>query len=227
MKGEKLKKIAGILIILGLPAIFLLVFATAKHHFQKMPIFGPRHYSAEIQDTVYHTIPNFKLVDQEGDSIGVDAFEGKIAIVDFFFTSCRTICPVMNRNMHNVQRKLDDPSYTDISLFSFTVDPENDTPEVLKEYGSDAGADFNKWTFITGPKGIIYELGSKSFFLAAAEDVLAPGGFLHSEKLVLLDRKQRIRGYYDGTVTEDIEKLIDDVKMLLKEEKIEARDAGE
>lgn len=227
MNKRKIKKVAGILSILGLPAFFLIVFSTAKHHFAELPKFGPRYYDAQLGDTVFHQIPNFELVDHNGDSVDNQILDGKIAVVDFFFTSCRSICPVMNRNMHNIQRKITDPGFTDVGLFSFTVDPETDTPEVLKQYGKDAGADFGNWTFITGGKGSLYELGSRGFFLAAAEDVMAPGGFLHSEKLVLLDRERHIRGFYDGTVTEEVEKLVDDLKMLLKEEKIKKRDAKE
>jgi protein SCO1/2 len=148
--------------------------------------------------------------------------QGKVLVVDFFFTRCTTICPKMSVQMQQLQLKLNDDAYDDVVFLSHTVDPEHDTPEVLNAYARKLQADTARWKFLTGNKADIYLQGSDGYYLAAREDVLAEGGFLHSEKFVLVDKQRHIRGYYDGTTAEGMNALAADLKMLLKEERIKA-----
>lgn len=231
--APKYLKIAGLVSLLILPAIFLLIFSTARHNFTKLPVYGnkeavTRQLSGKtVTDTLYHTIPPFSLTSQDNRTITEKDLQGRIYVADFFFTTCGTICPKMTKQMVRLNWKLKDHAFSDVMLVSHTVDPETDTPAVLKKYAASHEADEKRWIFLTGDKQQIYELGVNGYLISASEDVLAPGGFLHSEKFVLVDKKGRIRGFYDGTSTEEVDKLADDIKLLLKEEKIEARDLKE
>jgi protein SCO1/2 len=151
--------------------------------------------------------------------------EGKILVVDFFFTRCTTICPKMGVQMQQLQLKLNDEAFDDVVFLSHTVDPEHDTPDVLHDHARKLQADTARWKFLTGNKADIYLQGSEGYYLAAKEDVMAEGGFLHSEKFVLVDKDRHIRGYYDGTTAEGMNALAADLKMLLKEERIKAAEA--
>ena len=145
-------------------------------------------------------------------------YEGKIIVADFFFTTCPTICPIMTKQMTRLQWLLEDNSYDDVHFLSYTVNPEHDTAEVLKDYADEQGADLSSWTFITGDQEEIFELGFEGYLLSTQEDELAPGGFLHSSMFVLLDRDRHIRGFYDGTSTKEVDDLVTDIKMLKKQE---------
>lgn len=218
-------KIAGLLSLLILPAIFLLIFSTARHNFVKLPFYGEK-IPLQGKDTLYHTIPAWSFVNQNGKTVTDQDYKGKIYIADFFFTSCGTICPKMTKQMVRLQWKMKDEAYKDVRLLSHTVDPENDTPERLLRYAEKHNANLGRWDFVTGDKRALYEIGVNGYLLSTREDALAEGGFLHSEKFVLVDRKGRIRGFYDGTSTEDVDRAADEVKLLLKEEKVEAAEAA-
>ncbi|MEO8589942.1 MAG: SCO family protein [Flavobacteriales bacterium] len=216
--------------VLGLFIFFSPLAGLVKHHFIYLPYFGPKELivvqrdGKPVVDTLYATVPPFSFIDRNGRVFTDKLVEGKILVVDFFFTRCTTICPRMSVQMQQLQLKLDDEAYKDIVFLSHTVDPEHDTPEVLDAYAHKLQADTSRWKFLTGNKTDIYLLGAEGYFLAAREDVLAPDGFLHSEKFVLVDKDRHIRGYYDGTTAEGMNALAADVKMLLKEEKIKAAD---
>jgi protein SCO1/2 len=208
--------------LLILPTFIYLFFTTGKHNFVHLPYVGPRE-AVEIVledgssriDTAYHTIPDFILTDQDGKPFYSDSLKGKIYVADFFFTRCPSICPSMQYSMLRLQKKFE--GLHDFHLVSFTVDPENDTPEALKAYAENLGADFSNWTF----------LAYKGYFINALEDPGAPGGFLHSEYFVLVDKKgnlrsgvdkeKRLRVVYDGTSDYEVNELIDDIKVLLAE----------
>ncbi|MES2628095.1 MAG: SCO family protein [Bacteroidota bacterium] len=194
----------------------------------KLPVFGEKTPvtrtvdGKEITDTLFHTIPAWSFTNQDGKTITDQDYKGKIYVADFFFTSCGSICPKMTRQFLRLQWKLRDDVFDDVLLLSHTVDPETDTPERLKKYGEKNEANFTKWNFVTGDKRAIYELGVNGYLVSTQEDALAPGGFLHSEKFVLVDREGRIRGFYDGTRTEEVDRCADEIKLLLKQEKIDA-----
>ncbi|MGB0881457.1 MAG: SCO family protein, partial [Vicingaceae bacterium] len=146
-----------------------------------------------------------------------DDLLGSIYIADFFFVTCPTICPKMTSNMGYIQKKFADKK--DLKFISITVNPEHDSVEVLKEYAQKVHADTKSWSFLTGDKDKIYDLAFNGFFVNAQKDEIAPGGFLHSQLLVLIDRKGRIRGYFDGTVYSEMKKdLTDAIDILYKED---------
>lgn len=213
----------GLLVLLlgVLPATFL-VFGLGKHEFRYLPYYGPREANAP-GDTTYFKVPPFSFVDMNGRPFTEADTKGRITVVDFFFTRCGTICPKMSGQMQQLQLKLDDPAYDDVMFLSHTVDPEHDTPEVLKAHARMLQADSARWKFLTGAKADIYLQGAEGYFLATREDVMAPGGFLHSNMFVLVDKDRHIRGFYDGTSTEEVNELLSDLKMLLKEEKVKAK----
>lgn len=220
--GKPLKFI-GLAVILFLPIIIFFLLSRGDHYFNNLPHFGIKIPSSiEINgvsepDTIYHEIPYWSFIDQEGEVVTQKDYDGKIYIASFIFTTCPTICPKMTVQMGLLQIKLDNAAFNEIGYVSYTVDPEHDTPEVLKAYGKEHDADFERWTFLTGEKQKIYKLGVNGYLVSTQEDALAEGGFLHSEKFILVDWDRHIRGFYDGTDVNDVSRLAEDVKILLKE----------
>jgi protein SCO1/2 len=209
------------LLLLIIPGLFLLVSCDSGK--KKLPILGERDWTTrivdgkEVVDTIYNTIPAFKFVNQNGDTITEKNTSGKIYIADFFFTTCPTICPVMKRQMVKVYQEFKDNP--DVMIISHTIDPDHDTPKVLNQFAADLGVSGNQWQFLTGPKEKIYEIGERSYMSAAREDSTAEGGFIHSGAFVLVDKEKHVRGMYDGTTEEGTERLISDIKTLLEEYK--------
>lgn len=168
-----------------------------------------------VIDTIYHTIPSFSFLNQDSLIITQDSFNEKIYVADFFFTSCPTICPIMKTQMLRVYEKFKEND--EVMLLSHSIDPQHDTVGVLKEFAQRLGVDSRKWHFVTGNKDDIYEIGEKSYMVAAQEDAEEPGGFIHSGAFILLDKQRRVRGFYDGTVEKEVDRLIKDIPILLKE----------
>ena len=180
----------------------------------RLPIFGEREVVGS--DTVYHTISDFKFIDQDSVEVTNETFRGKIYVADFFFTSCRTICPVMKAQMLRVHNAvLNDP---EVLILSHTIDPTYDTVGLLRDFAERLGVKSSKWHFVTGNKDSIYNIAQKSYFATAMEDKAEPDGFIHSGAFLLIDKKQRIRGKYDGTKEEDVNRLLADIKKLEKED---------
>lgn len=222
MNKQGLKRILIISVILLLPCIFFLWLITGKNHYKTIDIFGPKEVAITstngIPDTLYHTVGEFSLTDQFGQTVTDRNFDNKIYVVDFFFATCKTICPKMTLELTRVQEKFEqDP---DVLMISYTVNPEHDNAEVLNAYAKKYLAKQSKWFFVTGDKKQIYDLARNSYFITAMQGNGGPDDFIHSEKVVLIDKEKRIRGYYDGTVHEDISKLMDDIQVL----KLEYRD---
>lgn len=185
-----------------------------KQTSKKLPIYGERD-NDEKGDTIYHTVGNFSLKNQEGEIYSHNELEGKIYVANFFFTSCPSICPKMMTNMKKFANafKMDD----EVKIVSFTVDPETDTVEKLKKYADKNRINAKQWNLLTGDKETIYELGVYGYLLSAQEDALAPGGFLHSSQFILIDKEKRIRGIYEGTKVKEIDRMIEEAKILLNE----------
>jgi protein SCO1/2 len=162
-----------------------------------------------------HTISEFSLMDQEGKIMGTDQWKDRIVVANFFFTHCPSICPKMNANLKNVEIAFSEES--GILINSFTVDPERDSPRQLAAYAKRFSVNADKWKMFTGDKKEIYRLARKSFLLTAADGDGGPQDFIHSDKLVLIDKHRRIRGYYSGTETGEVEQLISDIKKLQHE----------
>lgn len=199
--------------------LVVLLSACTPSNNKKLPILGQHEYINRTEglkvftDTIFYSVPKFEFSNQNGDQIKKSDLNGKIIIADFFFTSCPTICPVMSRNMLEVTEEFKD--HKDVMMLSFSIDPIHDSIPVLKKYADKLQAP-SKWHFLTGDKNQIFNV-AKGFMVSAAEDANAPGGLVHSGAFIILDGKQRIRAYYDGTKTEDIPKVISDVKILLDE----------
>lgn len=209
---SRLLALLAILAVLVLPSVAYLLISTGKNDYQRLEIFGPKEASRIPGDTIYHTIAPFELVSSSGNPFGSDSLKNKIFVAEFFFATCQTICPKMSMQMKRVQEAyLDDK---EISLISITVNPEKDTVPALAEYAHKMGAIPGKWSFLTGQKRPIYDLARNSFFLAAMPGDGGPDDFIHSEKLVLVDKEMRIRGYYDGTDYADVNLLMDEIKVL-------------
>lgn len=189
---------------------------------RRLPLLGePSVVSKEVNgtyvaDTVYPRIPAFRFVDQMGDTITDKDFDGKIYVADFFFTTCPTICPVMKSQMLRVYEAYKDNDR--VQLLSHTIDPEHDSVAVLYDYAERLQVSANTWHFVTGVKDSIYAI-SEYYMVSAQDDPSAPGGYIHSGAFVLIDSQKHIRGYYDGTKPEEVDQLINDIPVLLDEEK--------
>lgn len=158
-----------------------------------------------------YTLRDFHLKNQDGQAVTVKDWNSKIVVVDFFFTHCTSICPKLTRSMKNVQAAY--ANKEDLLLNSFSVDPERDSVERLKAYARQFGINGN-WNLLTGSKAAIYTLARKSFSVVATEGNGGEEDFIHTEKLVLIDKQQRIRGYYNGTSDSDVQQLITDIQKL-------------
>jgi protein SCO1/2 len=195
-------------------AFCFLLSACTSNKETPLPIFGERE--VEGADTLYHTISDFKFVDQDSAEITNDTFKDKIYVADFFFTSCRTICPIMKTQMLRVYERIEnDPN---VLLLSHTIDPEYDTVGLLHDFAERLGVKSNKWHFVTGNKEDIYKIAQTSYFATAMEDKSDPDGFIHSGAFLLIDKQRRIRGKYDGTKEEDVNRLLEDIEKLKKED---------
>ena len=196
------------------PLFFLLIGCISSPELP-LPIYGAKEFDSSIDDdTIYHTIPNWSFTNQYGEQINSSNYEGEIHLVYFFFSHCPTICPAMTMNMVKVQQQLD---ISNVKFVSFTVDPIKDSSERLLWYQDAYGINGENWNLLTGNQNRIYELGIDGFLVPNQEDALAPGGFLHSEMIILVDTKGRIRGYYDGTDEDQIPIILNHIQRLKQE----------
>ncbi|WP_461790697.1 SCO family protein [Pedobacter sp.] len=203
-----------------IPVLAALLFSCTQD--KKLPIYGDKEAKItkdadgnEKIDTVYKTIPNFKFLNQDSVYINQDTFKDKIYVADFFFTSCSTICPIMHRNMKTIFDKYN--GNKDVMFLSHTIDFKYDKPSVLKRYAQKLGVDVPQWQFVWGDKKEVYGLAEKDYLVAVQEDSAATDGYVHQGWLVLIDKQKRIRGAYDGTKPEEVEKLKADMDILLAE----------
>ena len=190
---------------------------------KRLPILGRKELKEvevngqKVLDTVYHTIADFEFVNQDSAMVNNLTFTGKIYIADFFFTTCPTICPKMKAQMLRVYDSIGDNP--EIKILSHTIDPKHDSVGVLRDFAERLGVTSEKWHFVTGNKDDIYRIGQTSYMVSAVEDPSEPGGYIHSGAFILVDRSGRIRGMYDGTKADQVDRLIRDMWVLLKEEK--------
>ena len=193
------------------------IFNIALTPEKKLPIYSPSMVSSDLVDDdlkhvkKYHKISDFNLVNQNGEETTQNNYDKKIYVADFFFTTCPTICPIMTGNMVFLQNELSDQ---DVMFASFSVTPEIDSVEVLKKYAIDKGVDDNKWNLMTGDKKQIYNLARKSFLVVKNNPQMGSHDMIHTENFVLVDKEKRIRGFYDGTKMEEMNKIISDIKIL-------------
>ncbi len=175
-----------------------------------LPVYGQRN-----PDSTDHIISNFRLTDQDGKIITEADYKGKIYVADFFFTKCEGICPLMSNQMVRIAEKF--KGNTSVLLLSHTVKPEEDSIPVLKEYAKNHNADSSQWYFVTGEKKVINKLARSSYLVGGTEGEES-SDFVHTQFFALIDPVKRIRGFYDGTDSAEVNKLIGDIEILLKEE---------
>ena len=201
--------------------IFMISFFFSCYQQEKkqLPVYNPVDFKEKLVDksvrnvSKNHTVANFSLTNQNGITITNKDYENKIYVVDFFFTSCPTICPIMTNNMLKIQDEFIDND--DIKLLSMSVTPEIDNVEILKQYAIEKGVNDSKWNITTGPKKHIYELARKSYFAVVEQGDGGLQDFIHTPNFILIDTKKQIRGIYDGTDENEILRLIEDIKKLI------------
>ena len=203
--------------------ITLSLFYSALKPTKTLPIFNPADVNPELVDSTvqyiskYHTIADFKFTNQNGKTITQKDYEGKIYVADFFFTTCGSICPKMTTNLVEVQKEfLNNPK---VMLLSHSVLPDIDDVPALKGYAKLNGVNDSKWNLVTGDKKEIYALARKSYLAVKQGKPKELYDMVHTENFVLVDSKRRVRGFYDGTKKEEIQKLIGDINWLLEDEK--------
>ena len=214
-------KFFGIFLFVLSAIIISIIYSILKPE-KKLPVYQPNMVNSELVDSTvvenrkYHTIADFKLVNQNGDTITQEFYKNKIYIADFFFTTCQTICPIMTDHMLKIQeRTKNDP---EILLLSHSVIPVADSVPQLKKYAVEKGVIDAKWNLVTGDKKQIYDLARKSYLAAKSNGDAGPFDMIHTENFVLVDKERRIRGFYDGTDPKAIEKLMADIEVLKKQE---------
>ena len=200
----------------------LLLFASCQST-DRLPILGQKELITRtvngktVTDSVEHSIPDFQFVSQDGDIVSARTMAGKIYVADFFFTTCPTICPKMKTQLKRVYDRF--KGNPNVMLLSHTIDPTHDSVAVLREFAQSLGVEGKQWLFVTGDKEKIYDIGQNSYMVSAAEDASAPGGVVHSGAFILVDTKKHIRGIYDGTTAEGVDKLMADMDKVLAEPK--------
>ena len=215
-----MKKLAPAIII-ALIGIVIAYFMIDKPKVLK--VFNPIDINPELVDKSvrnidkFHRVGTFNLTDQDGNEVSEKNFEAKIYVADFFFVTCPTICPKMATQMNRVYEEFKDNK--DILLLSHTVMPESDSVPILNEYAKKLGVSSDKWKIVTGDKPQIYDLARKTYFAAVSEGDGGPDDFVHTENFVLVDKEKRLRGFYDGTSNDDVDRLISDIYALLEEYK--------
>jgi protein SCO1/2 len=210
------KKILILLFLLSFPSVLYVFLSTGNTNFIHLPYIGQKELAANGKDTIYHKVQPFSFTNQDGRTITDKDYEGKIYVVDYFFTTCQSICPKMTTELLRVQDKF---AYTKglVQILSHTVDPENDSVPVLKAYSKLVHADTSMWNFVTGDKKHLYDMARQSYLLNAMEGDGGPDDFIHSEYFVLVDKEKHLRGIYDGTNIKEVNDLLDDIKVLIAE----------
>lgn len=212
MKNNKV-----IFIVLGLiavPILIFYVFNAGDQKYNSLPYIGERiePNGADIKDTIYYTIPDFKLIAHTGDTITKATLAGNIYVANFFFATCKDVCPKMNAKVETILTKL--AEYPNVKIVSHTVDPENDNVEVLADYAKKFKTENGRWLFVTGSKEDIFKAGQGYLLPVSIEDKTID----HSQQLILVDQQGHIRGIYDGLEDREIKRIKEDIKVLLYDE---------
>ncbi len=197
-----------------IPVIFVSWFFLKKKEnapIRYLAYFGPKN-ALKVNDTTYHYIPDFEFTNQYNQKVNQETVKNKIYVTEYFFTTCQSICPIMNTNLEKVYNEFKNDS--DFLILSHTVDPENDSVLVLKEYAIKHGVTDSKWLFLTGNKSDLYKLARKGYLLNAEEGKGDETDFIHTQNFTLIDKEGHIRGFYDGTDSLEIVRLIQEIKLL-------------
>ncbi|HEY9197481.1 MAG TPA: SCO family protein [Mucilaginibacter sp.] len=217
------KKVTILVLILAVPGfLYYLLTAKGKNRYKPLAFFGPKEvektshkfHGKVIPDTNYYRLPPFKLTDQDGKPFTQANLEGKIFVAGFFYTHCPTVCNTINKNVSYLvgtywKNKM-------VYFLSITVDPERDTPDVLKNYLQSFKPESNRWMFLSGDTSSVYNLARRGFLVDAVQT--GKNDFIYSDKLILVDQDKHIRGYYSGANTTEVNRLNDEIKVLIAEE---------
>jgi len=213
-----MKAIIGFIVVFIISVVIGFYITSSE---KRLPVYKPSDLnprlvdSDQLSDQSPHHIRDFQLINHFGDTVTNDMVYQKVFIANFFFTRCPTICPVMTKNLVEVKKELG--GHPDFMILSHTVTPEFDSPEVLYAYAEKFGANQNGWVFLTGEKREIYDLARRSYFAVLDHGDGGMQDFIHTENIVLVDTQRRIRGFYDGTSEREMNKMIEDIKDLLRE----------
>ena len=208
--------------ILGVTITYFMIKPSKE---KSLPVINPVNVNKEMVDPELlrigygHKIGNFSFLNQDGKVVTQQDVKGKVFVAEYFFTTCGTICPIMNVQMQRVHKVYQ--ANNNVRILSFTVDPKVDTVAQMKRYAVAHGADVKSWFFLTGTQEKLYELARKSFFVLKPAETENQGDvgsdFIHTNNFVLVDKEMRIRGYYDGTNPKEVDELIGDIALLVKE----------
>ena len=200
--------------------IFISSLLSCTKEIKKLPVYGRNEITKKVLngeiiiDTINHSIKNFSFYNQDSTKITRDTFDNAIYVADFFFTTCPTICPIMQNNLLLVYNEFSENK--NVKYLSHTINPEYDNTKTLKKYAERLGVSSDRWHFVTGEIEDIYKIAKDSYMISALEDENEPGGFLHSGTFLLIDTNKNIRGIYDGTSEAEMSRLMSDIKILLK-----------
>jgi protein SCO1/2 len=210
------KKLLILLFLLSFPSALYVILSVGNINFIRLPYFGEKELAANGKDTIYHSVAPFKFINQDGITVTEKNYEGKIYVADYFFTTCKSICPKMANELQRVQEKFQYMNGA-VQILSHTVNPENDSVPVLKAYSEMIHADTKVWNFVTGDKKELYDMARNSYLVNAMQGDGGKDDFIHSELFVLVDKEKHIRGIYDGTNIKEVNNLLDDIKVLIAE----------
>lgn len=225
-KGTRgIKKILILAVILILPGfLYYLLEQQGLNRYKPLPIYGEKELSGtvsrvmgkEIPDTIYHQIAPFVLVNQEGREVTVLGTDTAISVVNFFYTRCETFCTHMNNEMNRVAERFATNGM--VNFYTISVDSLYDTIDVLQQYSATYEPQNKKWHFLTQGPDNVYDVARNGFLVDAVQDTARDAVFIHSSSLILVDSHRRIRGYYDVNHKKEVDRLIDEIKLLLVEE---------
>lgn len=216
---EKYRKFLWVLAAVSV--IILMLFYNALLPIKKLPVYQPAMVNFELVDSTiqhhkkFHRIADFSLTNQNGKTVTQKDFKGKIYVADFFFTTCPNICIAMTDNLLKVQEKI--KNNPNVVLLSHSVTPKIDSVPQLKKYAIEKGVIDKKWNLVTGDKKEIYELARKSYLAVKEDGDGGPFDMIHTENFILVDPDRRIRGFYDGTDLEEIQRLLEELEILIQE----------
>ena len=208
-------------VLAAISVIILMLFYNALLPIKKLPVYQPAMVNFELVDSTiqhhkkFHRIADFSLTNQNGKTVTQKDFKGKIYVADFFFTTCPNICIAMTDNLLKVQEKI--KNNPNVVLLSHSVTPKIDSVPQLKKYAIEKGVIDKKWNLVTGDKKEIYELARKSYLAVKEDGDGGPFDMIHTENFILVDPDRRIRGFYDGTDLEEIQRLLEELEILIQE----------
>src|SRR5690606_22238302 len=224
-RSGRIKKITILAAILALPGfLYYLLEEKGENRYKPLPIYGEKVLSGtfrsrmgtKIPDTLYHRIPPFTLLNQDSRQVQFLQQDTAIAVVNFFYTRCQGFCRHMNDEMNRVATRFANNGM--VRLYTVTVDGEYDVPDILSDYATAYQPQQKKWDFLTGDQDTLFRIARDGFLVNAARDTSREAAFIHSSSLILVDSRRRIRGYYDVNMRGEVDKLIDEIKLLLTEE---------